>query len=131
MHCVNASIFYHAFLNQAWISDDNKARLLEWKGRIDLCMYASRRSPEPLMDEIISYKPKKPSSGWDEVFLRARKHEDDGHCSKLVRALAHGEKLCEAYDSHDPLFRVKGDMWLQLGHMGMHFMYELDDRGPC
>lgn len=117
MHCVNCSIFYHAFLDQTWISDQNKSRLLEWKGRLDLCMYASRRSPEPLTDEILHYRPKVPSS-WNGIYDRVRKHEDDGHASKLVRALAHGEKLCEAYDSRDPLFRVKDDMWLQLGHMG-------------
>lgn len=70
------------------------------------------------MDEIINYRPKKPSNDWDDIFFRARAHRDDGHCSKLIRALAHGEKLCEAYDSHDTSFRIKGDMWLQLGHMG-------------
>ena len=75
------------------------------------------------MDEIINYKPKKSSDTWDDIFLRARRHEDDGHCAKLVRALAHGEKLCEPYDVHDPLFRIKGDMWLQLGHMGMFCSY--------
>ena len=82
-------------------------------------MYASRRSPEPLLDEITNYQPKNPSNGWDSIFLRARRHDDDGHCSKLIRALAHGEKLCEGYDPHDPRLRIKGDMWLQLGHMGM------------
>ena len=74
------------------------------------------------MDEIINYKPKRPSTKWDEIFRRACKHEDDGHCSKLVRALAHGERLCEAHDLHDPSFRIKGDMWLQLGHMGKCFL---------
>ncbi|KAL6722152.1 hypothetical protein ACLMJK_001259 [Lecanora helva] len=119
MHCVNCSIFYHTFLDLPWISDENKARLLEWKGRLDLCMYASRRSPEPLIDEIVNYKPKRPADKWDDIFLRARKHEDDGHCCKLVRAIAHGEKLCEGYDADDPRFRIKGDMWLQLGHMAI------------
>lgn len=120
MHCVNCSIFYHAFLNQNWISDENKCRLLEWKGRLDLCMYASRRSPPLLSEEISNYKPKIPSS-WDDIFTRARKTEDDGHASKLVRALAHGEKLCEApgsSGSSDSTFQIKNEMWLQLGHMG-------------
>ncbi|KAK4697001.1 hypothetical protein P7C71_g1018, partial [Lecanoromycetidae sp. Uapishka_2] len=42
MHCVNCSIFYDAFLQQPWISDQNKARLLEWKGRLDLCIFEDR-----------------------------------------------------------------------------------------
>lgn len=94
-------------------------------------MYASRRSPEPLVDDIINYKPKKPSNEWDDIFLRARKHEDDGHCSKLVRALAHGEKLCEPYNLGGPLLRVKGDMWLQLGHMGIGPVTNWYDRIKC
>ena len=71
------------------------------------------------MEEIISYNPKRPSNKWDDIFWRARNFDDDdGHCAKLVRALAHGEALCTAYESQNPSFRVKGDMWLQLGHMG-------------
>lgn len=116
MHCVNCSIFFDAFLQQSWISDENKARLLEWKGRIDLCMYTSRRSPEPLIDEIVNYKPKIPGS-WDKVFERVQNLPDDGHASKLVRALAHGEAICKPYEN-DPKFRIQGSMWLQLGHMG-------------
>ena len=127
MHCVNCSIFYDAFLKEApWISDENKARLLEWKGRLDLCMYASRRSPEPRTDVIDNYKPKHPAakdtsvekSTWERIFTRVVSHDDDGHAAKLIRALAHGEDICAAYDMDDLLFRVKGDMWLQLGHMG-------------
>ena len=128
MHCVNCSLFYDAFLKEAtWISDENKARLLEWKGRLDLCMYASRRSPEPRMDVIKKYEPKHPelakdigvgNGSWGPIFTRVIRHNDDGHAAKLVRALAHGEDICAAYSVDDPRFRIKGDMWLQLGHMG-------------
>lgn len=128
MHCVNCSIFYDAFLKEAtWMSDKNKARLLEWKGRLDLCMYASRRSPEPRMDVINNYEPKHPETAkdsivetgsWDDIFTRVLHYDDDGHAAKLVRALAHGENICAAYNMDDPLFRIKGGMWLQLGHMG-------------
>ena len=107
------------------MSDKNKARLLEWKGRLDLCMYASRRSPEPRMDVIDNYEPMHPerakdtmAGSWDGIFTRVLHHDDDGHAAKLVRALAHGGDICAAYSMNDPLFRIKGDMWLQLGHMG-------------
>ena len=85
-------------------------------------MYASRRSPEPLIDEITRYQPKKqgPSSStdaWGQLFDRIKEHEDDGHASKLVRALAHGAEICQPYESSKD-FRIKNDMWLQLGNMG-------------
>lgn len=118
MHCVNSSIFFSTFLKATWISDENKARLLEWKGRLDLCMYASRRSPKPLLDEIINYQPRIPADSWDAIFERVKNHSDDGHACKLVRALAHGERICAPFED-DPKFRIKKDMWLQLGHMAI------------
>ncbi|KAL9118256.1 MAG: hypothetical protein Q9187_005201 [Circinaria calcarea] len=119
MHCVNASIFYSSFLNQHWISDANKARLLEWKGRLDLCMYASRRSPQPLLEEIVNYRPKEAlssSGSWEKIFDRVKEHEDDGHASKFIRALAHGKEICEPYEESGR-FRIKQAMWSQLANM--------------
>ena len=120
MHCVNSSIFFSSFLDQPWISDANKARLLEWKGRLDLCMYASRRCPQPLLEEIINYRPKEAVSSpdsWNGLFDRVKEHEDDGHASKLIRALAHGKEICEPYEESGR-FRIKQGMWLQLANMG-------------
>ncbi|EGP85601.1 uncharacterized protein MYCGRDRAFT_44609 [Zymoseptoria tritici IPO323] len=115
MHSVNSSIFWSSFLKQDWLSEVNKVRLLEWKIRLDLAMYASRRSPEVRLDLIRDYKPCKPS-GWDEIQARVCALPDDGHASKLVRAIAHGEQICEPYEESDA-FRVRGSDWLQLGHM--------------
>jgi hypothetical protein len=121
MHCANSSIFFSTFINLPWLSTHNKVRLLEWKGRLDLAMYASRRSPGILMDEITNYKPKNPS-GWDSVFERVTNHIDDGHSAKLVRAIAHGEQACKKYEGSEA-FPIKGDMWLQLGHMGQYIAF--------
>ncbi|KAI9698118.1 MAG: hypothetical protein M1820_007626 [Bogoriella megaspora] len=115
MHCVNCSIFFTAFLKQEWLPREDKARLLEWKVWNDLALYASRKSPDLLLDEIRNYKPKRPS-GWEGVFERVREFLDDGHGSKLVRTLAHGEKVSRPYEQQDG-FRIKGDMFLTLGHM--------------
>lgn len=68
------------------------------------------------MDEITHYKPKC-AGPWAGVFDRVRKHNDDGHAAKLIRALAHGEQICEPFEN-DQNFRIRGKMWLQLGHMG-------------
>jgi len=117
MHCINSSIFFSAFLKQTWMSDENKTRLLEWKVRNDLALYASRGCPRLLLDEIRNYTPVK-SSGWDDIFERIKNYEDDGHGAKLVRALAHGQKTCKPYEDKES-FRIKDDMWLQLGHMAV------------
>jgi hypothetical protein len=115
MHCVNSSIFYSAFLKQDWLSDANKRRLLEWKGRTDLVMYASRRAPDMLIEEIKQYKPKKADSN---VFQRVLTIDDDGHASKLIRSLAHGKQVCAKYEEMDG-FEIKGEMWDKLLHMAI------------
>ena len=81
------------------------------------------------MDDIINYEPKRPSQRWEDIFERVRRLDEDGHCSKLVRALADGDKLCEAFNSEQ--FKIKGSMWLQLGHMGMYFMPKTDNLYLC
>ncbi|KAK3621834.1 hypothetical protein LTR56_022570 [Elasticomyces elasticus] len=117
MHCVNCSIFLSTLLKLDWITDANKVRLLNWKVWNDLAMYASRKSPEIRMDLVRQYKPKE-SSGWDGIFDRVTGLEDDGHASKLVRALAHGQQICGAYEDREE-FRVKHDDWLLMGHMAI------------
>ncbi|KIW01608.1 uncharacterized protein PV09_07080 [Verruconis gallopava] len=115
IHCVNASIFFSAFLRQPWLSDDSKRRLLEWKARLDLAMYASRRAPDLLVDEIVRYRPRRPGA---DPIRRALEVDDDGHAAKLVRALCHAKKACEQFDG-EPGFEINGDMWDQLLHMAV------------
>ena len=91
---------------------------IELKGRLDLCLYASRRSPPLLLEEITNYAPKYDDSSWNAVFARARAFGDDGHTCKMVRALAHGERVCAPFEGDNPNFRIKGKMWLQLANMG-------------
>jgi hypothetical protein len=119
MHCLNASIFFSNFLaaSNAFISPSVKRRLLEWKVRNDIIMYASRRSPALDASEITNYQPAH-DSAWDAVIARATSLEDDGHVSKLVRALAHGEAACEKFRGREG-FVVEGDMWRKLGHMAI------------
>ncbi|KIN05463.1 hypothetical protein OIDMADRAFT_51270 [Oidiodendron maius Zn] len=117
IHAVNLSIFFCSFLRQPWLSSPNKIRLLEWKIRNDLAMYASPRPPKLLLDEITHYKSKKDSS-WEDIFKRVKTYHDDGHACKLVRALANGEQVCKIYEDKDG-FVIKGDMWRKLGNMAI------------
>lgn len=125
IHCMNCTVFFPAFLKQEWLSTANKVRLLEWKIRLDLAMYASRKSPDIRLEDIRDYKPKKPS-GWDGVEDRACRFDDDGHTSKLVRAIANGADVSKPYDKKDS-FRLKQDDWLQLAHMAMDSVEMPDD----
>ncbi|OKL58123.1 hypothetical protein UA08_06430 [Talaromyces atroroseus] len=117
IHAVNLGIFFCSFLQQPWLSMPSKTRLLEWKIRMDLAMYASPRPPELLLDEIVNYKSKKDSS-WEDIFKRVKIYHDDGHACKLVRALANAEQFCKKYEDQDG-FVIKGDMWRKLGNMAI------------
>jgi Questin oxidase-like len=115
MHSINASIFFSTFLKQDWLSTSNKIRLLEWKGRLDLALYASRKSPKLMINEITDYSPKQ-AGDWNGIFKRANRHEDDGHAAKFIRALAHGQQACAPFEEKEA-WPVRGKSWLQLAHM--------------
>ena len=123
IHCVNASIFHSAFLTQDWLSEENKRRLLEWKARNDLVMYASRAAPAMLVDEITSYKPQRAET---DVVARVLDVQDDGHASKLVRALENGKRVCERYEGQ--VGEVQGAMWDQLLHMAVDSVERTGER---
>jgi Questin oxidase-like len=119
MHCVNASIFWATFNKLPWLSIEAKIRLLEWKGRNDLVMYASRRSPPLLLEEVTGYVPKEPeasSSEFKDVVKRLFDFEDDGHAIKLLRAVAYGEAVSGKYGSED-WCKIKEFMWLKVQNM--------------
>ena len=117
MHCVNASIFFTAFLGQEWLKAEDKVRLLEWKGRLDLAMYASRGSPELRLEEVTGYKARREWT-WEEIVREVDGLPDDGHVSKLIRALKNGEERCKKYEAREG-FPIRGSMWLQLGRMAI------------
>lgn len=126
MHCVNSSIFFPAFFSsRSPLSPESKVRLLEWKGRIDLALYASRRAPPLLISEVVNYRPRKPS-GWQEIFERVKgMGNDDGHTSKMLRTVAAAEEVCRKWEARPGEgefvggcdMRMQGTMWLQIGHM--------------
>lgn len=130
MHSVNATIFWPILNRQDWLSPTQKIRLLEWKIRFDLVLYASRKSPEIRRDEIRGYTSKvlqnqnqkqkqkgdHQEAGWDDILERACRVDDDGHAAKLVRAVANGEQVCRAFEGQKG-FELAGEDWLKLGYM--------------
>ncbi|KAL5423641.1 hypothetical protein PMIN04_003778 [Paraphaeosphaeria minitans] len=118
IHVTNASIFFSTFLALPSLTSATKRRLLEWKVRSDLAMYSSRASPALLMDDLTTYKTADKDDSWERVVERVNALSDDGHASKLVRALAHGEQVCKKFEGRDG-FVVQGDMWRRLGNMAV------------
>lgn len=115
IHCVNSSIFFSKIVQLPFLDKQTKLRLLEWKGRMDLVMYVSRGSPDLRINEVTQYPA---TNDWPTIFSRCIQHPgDDGHLSKLARALAHGEKVCKVLDK-DSQMPIAGDMWLKIGNMG-------------
>ena len=119
MHCANASIFFPTFNAQPWLSTGNKIRLLQFKAYIDLAMYASRRSPPLLLEDIVTYVPSKLEAGdaeWKGLFQRLFDFNDDGHAVKLARAVANAEKVSAGYEDEEWVM-LKGWMWEKIGNM--------------
>lgn len=121
MHAVTSSIFFSAFNSVSFLSRAQKARLLEWHGRYNLILYASRRSPQLLLEEITEYVPKRlgsDDSKWEGIFQRLFDLDarEDGHAVKFGRALAHAEQVCKEYEGED-WAKIKGSMWLKIGNM--------------
>ncbi|QDS68659.1 hypothetical protein FKW77_001977 [Venturia effusa] len=123
MHCANASLFSSAFNVQEWITERDKRRLLEWKGRMDLIMYASCACPKLSLGDIEEYRSS-PFSGGRDVFERVRVLDgDDGHAAKLVRAFAHGAVLSRPFEGRTG-FRMEMRQWEKVGDMVMDSVEE-------
>ncbi|KAL6237510.1 hypothetical protein BDW75DRAFT_238297 [Aspergillus navahoensis] len=115
LHTLTLSIFYTTFLAQAWISPSNKARLLHFKVWGDLVTYAGCGCATLYADRITEYTPKRPTDGWTELAHRASIYGDDGHISKVTRALLHAQSL----RSPRPDFPLQKEDFIKLAHMGL------------
>lgn len=125
MHCVNTSYFFSVFNAQPWISVANKCRLLEWKVRIDLAIFAACKTPKLEIGRVTGYQPKI-AGDWDSLYRRATKYRDDGHTSKLIRALRNAERESEPY-SGAPGFALTREDFLRIAHMTMDSVERMDE----
>lgn len=119
MHDVTGSIFLTILIRQPWISVEDKIRLVEHKGRLDLVWYATCGAAKLNIDDIKTYDGGPSATmDWNALFRAINAMHDDGHVAKFARALKNGEEVCKAFeDSNGNAFPVKGDMWLRLAQM--------------
>lgn len=125
MHSVTSSIFSTVFARQPWISIENKARLLEWKARLDLVYYAAAAAPALHDENFLQYKPTL-SSGmdWHKLYEVINEHHDDGHVAKFVRAVKNGEDITRPFEKDVEFAKtlpVKGENWLTIAQMCYDF----------
>lgn len=111
IHSINCAIFFPAFLKQDWLTTESKIRLLEWKTRIDLADYTRCGLPKLRLSEINDYVPKhKNKSDWEQVISRVNAFDDDGHASKLIRALAKGHEFSGPFERGSDM-QIVGENW--------------------
>ncbi|KAI1079313.1 hypothetical protein F5B20DRAFT_544477 [Whalleya microplaca] len=117
IHHINVCPLFPAINSQTWLSNENKARLLEWKIRLDIVQYAERGCPPLSLDRLAAYVPKdKNSDPLTGLLHRLQNIKDDGHATKLYRAVGIGQKVCEKYEDKDWM-KIKGDLWTKAYHL--------------
>ena len=82
-HHVNSCPIYPLLLTKSfsWLPPATKARLLEWKIRLDLIQYVARGAPELALPSVHKPLPAR------EALEKLHALEDDGHAIKLGRAM--------------------------------------------
>lgn len=120
MHAVTSSIFFSIINRQDWIKLEDRVRMVEWKGRLDLAWYAVSGCAELYSDAITEYRDDfSAAMGWAELYAAVNKEHDDGHVAKMVRALKNGQEASKPFEAGEfgESFPVKGDMWLKIARM--------------
>ncbi|KAI9681076.1 MAG: hypothetical protein M1822_007150 [Bathelium mastoideum] len=120
LHIATCSIFIDVLMQQPWIKIEDKARLLEWKGRLDLVWYAASGAAEMRAQDVLEYEPTL-SKGldWQAMYRAANDLHDDGHVVKFIRALKNGEDVVKPFERGEDAacFPVTGDMWIKIAQI--------------
>ncbi|KAK3997557.1 hypothetical protein QBC44DRAFT_364365 [Cladorrhinum sp. PSN332] len=121
MHHVNSSPIFVTINAQDWIPKETKARILEWKIRMDLLEYAARGVPELGVDKLTGYNPRKAREGESiqDIIFRLHTFPDDGHAVKLGRAAVICRNICKKYEEQGKDWvQIRGDdAWKKVCHL--------------
>lgn len=121
IHPTNASVFLPLILESPLIKPAAIQRLVEWKARGDVLMYAHLWCPKLRPEGVRSFTPPAEHQTWDAIFRYVRSVDDDGHLPKLIRALAAGERFCKPYEK-EQWCMVKGDQWRNMAALAVDSM---------
>ncbi|CAK3875106.1 Hypothetical predicted protein [Lecanosticta acicola] len=117
LHNVTLAGYYPAIIAQDWITNEEKARLVEAKARVDIAMYPGVGCPTLYPERITNYQPDHPKDGWPELFRRAIVYRDEGHAVKLTRALFALEK--HFVDVGSATLPISKADFMKIAHMSM------------
>ncbi|ROW09118.1 hypothetical protein VPNG_05704 [Cytospora leucostoma] len=118
IHDVNAAPIYLAINSQPWIPIETKARLLEWKIRLDILQYAVRGVPDLPLDAIKTYEPKSPATAsLADILSNFHRIEEDGHAVKLARAAAICQDVSRRYEDREWMILKGDDTWTRIHHL--------------
>jgi hypothetical protein len=112
LHSTNCAIFLSAILESDWMDDEETARLFTGFGRMNVLLYIGMGSPALDLSIVRNHVPKFQYKDWAAISERIINHPDDGHASKMIRALIHAEKVSAPYKD-DPAFLMKGDDFIK------------------
>ena len=117
LHTVTSSIFFSVIIKQEWIKLEDRVRIVEWKGRLDLAWYVVSGCAELYSDAVTEYHDDfSAAMGWKELYAAVNKEHDDGHVAKLIRALKNRQEAAKPFEAGEfsMSFPVKGDIWLKI-----------------
>ncbi|RAL12379.1 questin oxygenase tpcI [Aspergillus homomorphus CBS 101889] len=119
LHTVTSALGLMVLLQQPWIRDIEKARLLEWKTRVDLVWYAATGAVELRLQDVADYKPRHEGWDWERLYQATLQVHDDGHLAKVVRALRVGEQIVRPWEQghQAEFFPITGPLWLRIAQM--------------
>ncbi|KAK1760877.1 HypA protein [Echria macrotheca] len=121
IHHVNVSPIFPTLNAHPWIPTQTKARLLEYKIRLDLADYAARGAPDFSPSKIASYTPRDENNRDQkplDIIARLHDFDDDGHAIKLGRAALICHDLVSTKYPDAGWRRIEGeDVWTRLFHL--------------
>lgn len=120
LHLVTCALSLDVLMRQRWIKSEDKVRLLEWKGRLDLVWYAANGAAAMRAQNLLEYEPTlSKGMDWRAMYQAVNDIHDDGHVVKFIRSLKHGEDVVKAFEQGDGMasFPVTGQMWFKIAQM--------------
>ncbi|KAL1848394.1 hypothetical protein Plec18167_004823 [Paecilomyces lecythidis] len=117
IHALNASVFFQSIKSLPYITTSDKVRLLEWKVRCDILMYAAHNAPKLVLSPIMSYEDER---DWRTMFdIMIRHPNEDVHTAKTLRAIANGQRICAPFEKggRERGFFVVDSMWIKMANL--------------
>ncbi|KAF4464071.1 hypothetical protein FALBO_9102 [Fusarium albosuccineum] len=116
LHHVSSAPFFLTLNSMSWVPASVKARMLEYKIRIDLVSYIARGSPILHGDLLRNYTPKdsgKLVDKTEDLLPRVHNIVDDGHTVKLARGLIIAQRVSKPHEDKEWV-KIRGDEeWLK------------------